>query len=114
MMEQPRTAAYLGAGFVLTIVALSGWGAFAYSLSSARQAEQALREALARQQQLASDFGQVQADLTRSRQALERAQADLIAARAEIDQLKTRQPPPAVAPASTANPPAVPRTRQGR
>ena len=110
MMDQPRTAAYLGVGLVLALVALGGWGAFAYSLSSAHQQDRALREALAQQEKLTAEMGQVRADLTRTRQALERAQADLIVARAEIEQLKTRPPQPPAAPA----PAPVPRTRQGR
>ncbi len=121
MIDQPRTAAYLGLGVILVPVALGGWGAFAYSLSSAHQQDRALREALAQQERasrsaiaqqerLTAELGQVRADLTRTRQALERAQADLIVSRAELEQLKTRpsQPPEAPAPAP------VPRSRQGR
>jgi hypothetical protein len=111
MMEGGRAAPYLGLAFIFLFVGLGGWGAFAYSLSSARQQEDALRAALAQQEKLTAELGQVRTDLTRTRQALERAQADLIVARAEVEQLKTRPTqPPAIVP----TPVPLPRTRQGR
>jgi hypothetical protein len=115
MMDQPRTAAYLGLSVVLFLLVLGGWGAFAYNFVSGQQRESALRDALAQQERLTAELGQVRAELARSRQALERAQADLVVARAELEQLKTRpSQSPAAAPAPAANPTSGSRPRQGR
>ena len=111
MMEGGRAAPYLGLGFILLFVALGGWAAFAYSLYAAHQQEGALRAVLAQQEKLTAELGQVRAELTRTRQALERAQADLIVARAEVEQLKSRATQP---PAAVPAPAPLPRTRQGR
>jgi septal ring factor EnvC (AmiA/AmiB activator) len=118
-MDHLRTATYLGLSAILALVALGGWGAFAYSLSLVHQQDHALREvlaqqertlrgALAQQERLTAELGQIRADLTRSRQALERAQVDLIVARAEAEQLKAQQSQlPAGASAPVANPAPV-------
>ncbi len=111
MREGGRAAPYFGAGLILLLVGLGGWGAFAYSLYTAHQEERALRDETARavadRQKLIAELEEVRADLARTRQSLDRAQADLITARAEADLLKARPPqsPPSAPP---------PRTRQGR
>ena len=111
MREGGRAAPYLGAGFILLLVGLGGWGAFAHSLYTAYQQERALRDETARavadRQKLIAELEEMRADLARTRQSLDRAQADLITARAEADLLKARPPqsPPSAPP---------PRTRQGR
>ena len=94
MMLEGRSASYLGLSAILLLLALGGWGAFAYILYAGRQEVQFLRQEVGRLtterqqftsnlQQMAEEIARMREERDRSRQALERLQADLIEARAE-------------------------------
>src|SRR3712207_8222207 len=98
-MGSERLAAHMGISAILLLVALGGWGAFGYGVLSSRQQERVFRDqltaALSERDRLAADLNQVRGelalvrtDLEQTRQAMERAIADL----------KARPPAPLAAP----------------
>ncbi len=103
MMEDGRLAAHMGISAILLLAAIGGWGAFAYATYSARHQERAFRDRMAQviaeRDALRTEASQFRADAERTRQALERSQAELA---------KARTPPPPQPVASTA-PVAPPR-----
>jgi hypothetical protein len=79
---------------VLLLAAVSGWGAFAYGVASGNQQQIAsqdkIRSVTADRDKLNTDLNQARGEVELTRQALERAQADLASARAQLQ----ASPPP--------------------
>ncbi len=100
MMEDGRLAAHMGISAILLLAAIGGWGAFAYATYSARHQERAYRDSMAQviaeRDALRTEASQFRADAERTRQALERSQAELVKART--------QPPPSLLPANSPSP----------
>jgi len=89
---------------MLLLAAVSGWGAFAYSMSSAQQQERAYRAEMSRvvadRDKLNAELNQVRAEAERNRLALERAQADLVTARAQSQERPPQTSSPQIPPRS--------------
>lgn len=115
-VTEGKAASYLALSFILLVLALGGWGAFAYSLYAARHEARFLRtevgRSIAERQTLTSALSQMRDELERSRQILRRTQADLERTQAELvlvkadaafmaEQLKARALPQASPPPPT-------------
>jgi chromosome segregation ATPase len=78
----------------LVLAAVSGWGVSAYAVFSARQQERAYLDQISRvtaeRDKGNADLNQMRAEAERNRQTLERAQADLVSVRAQLQ----ASPPP--------------------
>ncbi len=77
---------------MLLLAAVSGWGAFAYSMFSAQQQErqfQATRSEMGRivadRDKLTDDLNRIRAEAERNRLTLEQTQADLVTVRAQLE-----------------------------
>ena len=78
----------------LVLAAVSGWGVSAYAVFSARQQERAYLDQISRvtaeRDKGNADLNQMRAEAERNRQTLERAQADLVSVRSQLQ----ASPPP--------------------
>ena len=114
-MDESRIGAHMGISAILLLAAISGWGAFAYATYSARQQERTFRDIMAQaigeRDALRTEANRFRADAERTRQALERSQAELVKARTPPSPLPATPPPPVTPPRTTPPPPgAAPRT----
>jgi hypothetical protein len=79
---------------MMLLAAVGGWSAFAYAMISGDQRQRSYRDDLSRvtmdRDKLNSDLNGLREEAERSRQALERTQADLVSARAQLQ----ATPPP--------------------
>ncbi len=115
VMDDSRIGAHMGISAILLLAAIGGWGAFAYATYSARQQERTFRDIMAQtigeRDALRTEANQFRADAERTRQALERSQAELVKARTPPSPLPAAPPPPVTPPRTTPPPPgAAPRT----
>ena len=89
-----RLAIHMGVSVVLFLAAVSGWGAFAYVLSSDRQKERTLQDQVSRatteRDRLGVELKQVRAEVGGNRQALEQARRDLVSAQQQVVSFRER------------------------
>jgi cell division protein FtsL len=87
---------------MLLLAAVSGWGAFAYSMSSAQQQERAylaeMSRVVADRDKLNAELNQVRAEAERNRLALERAQVAPVTARAQSQERPPQTSSPQIPP----------------